>query len=55
MAKLITYAEAKAQGIEDIVFTQEEFDAWLENPIHRKPIDVDIEDVYTFDEEEEVE
>ena len=49
MKKLITYAEAKAKGIENIVITEEEFQMWVENPIHSKPIDEEI------DEEEEVE
>ena len=38
MNKLITNAEAKAQGIEDKVITQEDFDKWLRSPIHSKPI-----------------
>ena len=44
MRKLITYAEAKAKGIEDKVITEEEFQMLVENPIHSKPIDVEIED-----------
>ena len=38
MNKLITNAEAKAQGIEDKVITQEEFDMWRNDAIHSKPI-----------------
>ena len=49
MNKLITDAEAKAQGIEDKVITQEDFDKWLRNPIHSKPIKEEI------DEEEDYE
>jgi len=44
MNKLITNAEAKAQGIEDKVITQEDFDKWLRNPIHSKPTNEDIDE-----------
>ena len=49
MNKLITNAEAKAQGIEDKVITQEVFDMWRNNAIHSKPINEEI------DEEEDYE
>jgi len=54
MNKLITNAEAKAQGIEDKVITQEDFDKWLRNPIHSKPIKTPYWDV-EIDEEEDYE
>jgi len=54
MNKLITDAEAKAQGIEDKVITQEDFDKWLRNPIHSKPIKTPYWDE-EIDEEEDYE